>query len=195
MITQIILLLLQIGSKFIPILYQLKVLKTEAEVREWQRRFQEAARKAEQNALDAVKLKDQHDANMSDLDEKWQRKWGKSAPLPPITPPTSTTTPGTTTPGTPTPDTPSTPVTPTPATPSNVPTITGPAEGAVITPFFVEVTNVPESAELWRDRRWKLQTVGNRRSIPLSLTLGGQCTIDVKVDGNFVCSHSIFLRH
>ena len=45
---------LQFGLKLIPILYQYKILKTEAEVAEWRRRFQAAIAEAEAKAKDPV---------------------------------------------------------------------------------------------------------------------------------------------
>lgn len=53
--------LLQIGLKLIPIFYQYKILKTQAEVDELKRRFEAAIREAELKASLPEDIKDQYD--------------------------------------------------------------------------------------------------------------------------------------
>ena len=53
---------LQIGLKLIPLLYEWKLLKTEADVKEITRRFQEAIKQAAEKAKDPDNVKDQYDA-------------------------------------------------------------------------------------------------------------------------------------
>ncbi len=64
---------LQLLLKIIPMLYQFKILKSEDQVKELQRRFEAAIRKAEEGTLDSAKLKKQHDENMNDLKQKRSR--------------------------------------------------------------------------------------------------------------------------
>jgi multidrug resistance efflux pump len=60
----------QLLLKLVPFLYQIKVLKSEADMKELQRKFEAAIRKAEEGSLDSTKLKKQHDDNMDDLKQK-----------------------------------------------------------------------------------------------------------------------------
>lgn len=62
--------LLQLCLKLIPILYSWKFIKSEADVRELQRKFEAAIRKAEEGSLDSAKLKDQHTENEKELKQK-----------------------------------------------------------------------------------------------------------------------------
>jgi hypothetical protein len=78
--TQIVVLVLQLGLKCIPILYQLRILKDEATLKELQRRFETAIRKAENNALDSVRLKKQHDDNLKELEELKKKTWPEEPP-------------------------------------------------------------------------------------------------------------------
>jgi F0F1-type ATP synthase membrane subunit b/b' len=71
---------LQLALKLCPLLYQLKIIKTEAELKEFQRRIADAINRAEEGALDSAKLRKQHDDNMNDLDEKWKERWGNKPP-------------------------------------------------------------------------------------------------------------------
>ena len=71
---------LQLAFKLSPLLYQLKIIKTEAELKEFQRRISDAINQAEEGALDAAKLRRQHDENMGELDEKWKKRWGDKPP-------------------------------------------------------------------------------------------------------------------
>jgi hypothetical protein len=61
---------LQIGLKLIPILYQYKLLKTEAQVKEIERRFREAIKQAEAKAKDPDNIKDQYDAAKAEAQKK-----------------------------------------------------------------------------------------------------------------------------
>ena len=70
-------LFLQLGLKVLPVLHQLKILKTEAELKEMQRRFEAAIRKCEEGALDPVLVRKQHEENEKQLEEEWNKKWGK----------------------------------------------------------------------------------------------------------------------
>lgn len=60
----------QLLLKLLPLAYQFKLIKDEATLREFQRRFEAAIRKAEEGSLDSAKLKKQHDDNMDDLKQK-----------------------------------------------------------------------------------------------------------------------------
>jgi hypothetical protein len=63
---------LQIGLKLIPVLYQYKLLKTEDEVREITRRFQEAIKEAEAQAKDPDDIKRQYDNAKAAAKKKWE---------------------------------------------------------------------------------------------------------------------------
>lgn len=53
--------MLQLGLKLLPIMYQYRILKTEAEHREWVRRFQAAVKEAEEKAKAPLDMKGQYD--------------------------------------------------------------------------------------------------------------------------------------
>jgi predicted Holliday junction resolvase-like endonuclease len=81
MTATIITLVLSLVIKILPILYQFKILKSKEELEEFQRRVAEALKKAEENALDPIKIQRQAEMNKDDLDKKWEEKWGgKSDP-------------------------------------------------------------------------------------------------------------------
>jgi hypothetical protein len=63
---------LQIGLKLIPLFYQYKLLKTEAEVREITRRFQEAIKEAEASAKKPDDIKKQYDSAKAAAKKKWE---------------------------------------------------------------------------------------------------------------------------
>lgn len=65
---------LQIGLKLIPLFYQWKLLKTEAEVQEITRRFKEAIKQAEEKASDPNKIKAQYDAAKKAAQDAWNAK-------------------------------------------------------------------------------------------------------------------------
>jgi predicted Holliday junction resolvase-like endonuclease len=74
-------LILSLVIKILPVLYQFKILKTKEELEMFQKRVSEALKKAEENALDPVKIQKQSEMNKDDLDKKWNEKWGsKSIP-------------------------------------------------------------------------------------------------------------------
>jgi predicted Holliday junction resolvase-like endonuclease len=73
-------LILTLILKVLPILYQLKILKTKEDLEVLQKRATEALKKAEENALNPMKIQKQAEANKSDLEKKWNDKWGKSGP-------------------------------------------------------------------------------------------------------------------
>jgi hypothetical protein len=62
--------ILQLLLKLTPLLQQWGLIKDPATVKELQRRFEAAIRKAEEGTLDSAKLKKQHDENMEDLRQK-----------------------------------------------------------------------------------------------------------------------------
>lgn len=68
--TSLLILVFQLCLKLLPLLYRFKLLKSEAELKEYQRRFEVAIRKAEEGALDSVKLREQHEANKDELKDK-----------------------------------------------------------------------------------------------------------------------------
>jgi hypothetical protein len=72
--------ILSLVLKMLPILYQFKILKSQEELEAFQKRVTEALKKAEENALDPIKIQKQAEANKSDLEKKWNDKWGKSGP-------------------------------------------------------------------------------------------------------------------
>ncbi len=72
--------ILTLVLKMLPILYQFKILKSQEELEAFQKRVTEALKKAEENALDPMKIQKQAEANKSDLEKKWNDKWGKSGP-------------------------------------------------------------------------------------------------------------------
>lgn len=70
--------LLQFGLKLIPLLYQWKLLKTEAEVREQERRFKEAIVQAEARAKDPDNVKQQYDRAKQAAKDAWNKQKGGS---------------------------------------------------------------------------------------------------------------------
>ena len=60
----------QLLLKLIPLAYQWKLIKSEADMKELQRRLEAAIRKAEEGTLDSVKLKKQHEENEDELKKK-----------------------------------------------------------------------------------------------------------------------------
>jgi hypothetical protein len=56
--------------KLLPLAYQFKLIRDEATLRELQRRFEVAIRKAEEGSLDSAKLKEQHKANEEEIRQK-----------------------------------------------------------------------------------------------------------------------------
>lgn len=68
---------MQVVLKLLPLLYQFKILKTEAEVREWTRRYQEAIKQAEASAKDPVNAKKQGENSEKDAEDKWNKEFGK----------------------------------------------------------------------------------------------------------------------
>jgi hypothetical protein len=65
---------LQIGLKLIPLLYQYKLLKTEADVKEITRRFQEAIKQAESQAQKPDDIKQQYDRAKAEAKKKWDEQ-------------------------------------------------------------------------------------------------------------------------
>jgi hypothetical protein len=161
---------LQLMLKLVPILYQIKVIRSEEELKEFQRRFKDAINKAEGNALDSVDLRKQHKENTDKLREDWKKVWGNK-PMPPPQEPTPDTIP--------------------PSTPSEI-TIKGPEEAEAGQTFYVEIYNAPAHAEIWRDRTWKLTTVGGRTKVPVVFMMGGDpLTIQVKIGEAWVAEHKM----
>ena len=81
---QLAILVFQLVLKMLPILYQFKLLKDEATLKELQRRFETAIRQAEANALDSSKLRQQHEANKDELRVKRDKVWGKPVQAEPV---------------------------------------------------------------------------------------------------------------
>jgi hypothetical protein len=63
---------LTLALKLLPIFYQYKILKTEAEFAEWQRRVKAAIAEAESKAKDPVGAKAQYDAAKAAAKKKLQ---------------------------------------------------------------------------------------------------------------------------
>ena len=68
--------LLQICLKLIPVLYQFKILKTEAEIREWERRFKEAIKQSEASAKDPVSAQTQYRNAKEAAKAAWNKRFG-----------------------------------------------------------------------------------------------------------------------
>lgn len=169
--SQITILGLQLVLKCLPILYQLKILKDEATLKELQRRYEEAIRQAEADALDSVKLKDQHDANRSDLDAMRKKAWG-DIPTP-----------------IPTPNPVPVPV----PTPVKIPRIEAPDKAEAGENFRIELIDMPENESglvLFADQ-WKLQDLGTRRVVLMSLMASGDRTLYVKIGERIVAQRPI----
>lgn len=168
--SQITILGLQLVLKCLPILYQLKILKDEATLKEMQRRYEEAIRKAEADALDSVRLKDQHDANLKDLEDMRKKAWGNTpAPTPQPKPPV-----------------------PTP-TPVKVPRIEAPDKVNASENFRVDLIDMPENEGvlvLYADQ-WKLQEIGVRRTVLISLMASGDRTLYVKIGDRVIAQRAI----
>lgn len=64
--------LLQIGLRLIPLFYQYKILKTEEEVKEMTRRFQEAISETELRSKQPSDVKKQYDAARDEAKRKWE---------------------------------------------------------------------------------------------------------------------------
>ena len=64
--------LLQIGLRLIPLFYQYKILKTEEEVKEMTRRFQEAISETELRSKQPSDVKKQYDAARDAAKKKWE---------------------------------------------------------------------------------------------------------------------------
>jgi hypothetical protein len=169
--SQITILGLQLVLKCLPILYQFKILKDEATLKEMQRRYEEAIRKAEADALDSVRLKDQHDANRRDLEDMRKKAWGNT-PVPVPAP------------------------TPNPApvpTPVKVPRIEAPDKVDASENFRIELIDMPENEgglTLYADQ-WKLQDLGTRRVVLMSLMASGDRTLYVKIGERIIAQRPI----
>ena len=164
---------LQLALKLVPILYQMKVIRSEEELKEFQRRFKAAINKAEGNVLDSVDLRKQHKDNVDKLKEDWKKVWGNK-PMPPSQPPTTDPLP--------------------PSTPSEI-VLKGPAEADAGQTFYVEVYNAPAHAEVWRDRKWKLAEVGGRTKVPVVFMMGGDpLTIQIKIGDAWVAEHKMVVK-
>ena len=64
---------LEIGLKLIPIFYQYRLLKTEAEVREMERRFKVAIAEAEAKASDPTRIRDQYQDAKKAAKDAWNK--------------------------------------------------------------------------------------------------------------------------
>jgi hypothetical protein len=60
----------------IPLLYQWKIIKTEAEQKEWARRFSEAMKVSDTSRIDPVSAKQQHIEAEKEVDVQWNKKFG-----------------------------------------------------------------------------------------------------------------------
>lgn len=67
---------MQLVLKLLPILYQYRLLKTEQEVREWERRFKEAIKQTEKSALDPAKAHDQYNRAKNNAKSEWDKRFG-----------------------------------------------------------------------------------------------------------------------
>ena len=74
--TPILAVLLQIGAPLLKVILdlmvQMKILKTQAEAEEIQRRFQAAIKAADQAKNDAVSAQKQYDAARAEAEKKWE---------------------------------------------------------------------------------------------------------------------------
>lgn len=68
--------MLQFGLKLIPLLYEYKLIKTETQLREIERRFKEAIRKAELSSKDPVSAHDQYDRAKDTVNDSWKKTFG-----------------------------------------------------------------------------------------------------------------------
>jgi len=180
-------LVLQLGLKLLPVLYQFKILKDEAALKEAQRRFEAAIRMCDENSLDSARVRKKHEENQKNLDEEWEKKWGTKKPGEPVPdqPPQ--------------PEPPKQEPQPTPPTP----TPTQPPVGITMTvepnkvrsreTFWVRLKNVPPNVklELFADKRFKLIEPGAIRDVAMDLIDAGKRTIDLKINGQWTASCDI----
>jgi hypothetical protein len=166
--SQITILGLQLVLKCLPILYQFKILKDEATLKELQRRYEEAIRQAEADALDSVRLKNQHDANKRDLNDMRKKVWGDKLPDTPVPIPV--------------PD----PV------PAKTPRINAPDKVQAGDNFRIDLIDMPEkeSLVLYADQ-WKLQDIGTQRIISMSLMASGDRMLYVKTADRIIAQRPI----
>ena len=180
-------LVLQLGLKLLPVLYQFKILKDEATLKEAQRRFEAAIRKCDENALDSARVRKKHEENQKKLDEEWEKKWGAKEPGKPV--PDQPTQPE---PSKPEPQ----PVPPTPTPPqppAGILMIVEPNKVRSRETFWVRLKNVPPNVklELFVDKRFKLIEPGAIRDVAMDLIDAGKRTIDLKINGQWTASCDI----
>lgn len=59
------------------LLFQLKVIKSEAQVAEIQRRFEAAMKAADKSKIDPIDAQQQYDAAKKAAEDQWNQKFGK----------------------------------------------------------------------------------------------------------------------
>jgi hypothetical protein len=160
---------MQLILKLLPFLYQIKIFKSEADLKAIQQRFETAIRKAEEGTLDSARLKKQHEENMDDLRAKRERVWGNG----------------------------STPAQPTPGgKPTITIDVASPETDAEfrVTVAGLAAQDVPE---LWVDERYSFGSMiwtGTVHKKPLVLNTGGERTLDIKLGGRWVSSLKVTVR-
>jgi hypothetical protein len=177
MLLQFLIPLIGLITKLFPLLYQFKIIRSEADLKELQRRFEAAMRKAEAGSLDSIKLKQQHDENKKELDEKYDKVWGNGGTPTPI----------------PTPADPNKPDGPTPDV-KNAYRIEAPDKVKTREPFRIILHNFPENGVTLYADRFKLMDVGVNRSIYLDVKTSGNRMLIVKINGKEVASHKIVVE-
>jgi hypothetical protein len=153
------------------------ILKSDAEVEALKSKIEIAIKKAEAQALDAVKLKAQHQANLDELKAKRGKVWpAKPKPATTITDP----------------NTPVPPVTQ-PVNPSGV-TMVCPINVTSNVVFWCEVKNLPKKGEaiLYADGFHHHYLIGATRDrTPVSLEKEGYRLLQIKLDGVLVCETNV----
>jgi len=67
---------LQLALKLLPLLYQLKIIKTEAQLREEERRYKEAIKQAEKSSKDPVNAREQYERAKKAAQDQWDKTFG-----------------------------------------------------------------------------------------------------------------------
>jgi hypothetical protein len=163
---------LQLILKLLPFLHQIKIFKSEADLKAIQQRFETAIRKAEEGTLDSARLKKQHDENIDDLRAKRERVWGNGSSVP-TQPPTPST-----------------------GKPTVTVDVAAPETG---TEFRVTVTGLTaqDSPEIWVDEKYSFGGMiwtGTAHKKPLVLNTGGERTLDIKLGGRWVSSMKVTVQ-
>ena len=177
MLTTLLIPLLGIILKLVPVLYQLKIIKSEADLAKLQAQIETAIKKAEAQALDANRLKKQHSDNLDEIAAKRAKVWPKG----PSTPAPVTT--GATT--------------PVPSTINSGVTMICPINCTSNVIFWVDIKGLPDKgdAAIWcGDYVLHVLCGTGRQRTPVCLTQEGARKLYIKLDGVIVAETNIVVN-